>query len=187
MSSTSTRITIEQYDAMIRRGDFLPREDHHVELIHGEITLMSPIGIRHDHLVDELTEWSFEALPRRAVWVRVQGSLGIPALDSVPEPDLSWLRREDYSGRRPTPADVLLVIEVSDSSLDKDRGLKARLYAEAEIADYWVVNIPERSLEIRRDPEQGVYRTALTLRSGEDARPLAFPEVRLPVARLFPE
>src|SRR5689334_1719578 len=142
--STSTRITVGQYDEMIRRGEFEPREEHHVELIYGEISPMSPINPPHDYTVDELTEWSFQTLPPGAVRVRVQGSFGIPVLDSVPQPDLAWLRRKDYLAQRPEPGDVLLVVEVSDSSLVRDRGLKARLYAEAGIADYWIVNIPDR-------------------------------------------
>src|SRR3954449_1525999 len=137
--STSTRITMDQYDAMVRRGEFEPREEHHVELIYGEISPMSPINPPYDDAVDELAEWSFESLPRGAVRVRVQGSFGIPVLDSAPQPDLAWLRRHNYKTQRPTPEDVLLVIEVADSSLAKDRGLKAGLYAEAGIADYWIV------------------------------------------------
>ena len=140
--STTTRITLEQYDEMIRRGDFEPREEHHVELIYGEISRMNPINPPHDDAVEELNIWSFEVLPPKAARVRVQGAFGIPFLDSVPQPDLAWLRWNRYVRQRPTPEDVLLVIEVADSSLAKDRGLKARLYAEAGIADYWIVNLP---------------------------------------------
>src|SRR3954463_6286017 len=153
--STTTRITLDQYDEMIRRGDFLPREEHHVELIHGEISPMSPINPPHDDTVDELNEWSFESLPRGAARVRIQGSFGIPLLDSAPEPDVAWLRRKDYSTERPLPEDVLLVIEVADSSLARDRGLKAGLYAAAGIADYWIVDIAGRAIEVRRDPQGG--------------------------------
>jgi Uma2 family endonuclease len=185
--STTTRITLDQYDEMIRRGDFEPREEHNVELIYGEISPMSPINPPHDDAVDELNEWSLDSVPRQAIRVRVQGSFGIPALDSAPQPDLAWLRRHDYKTRRPTPEDVLLVIEVADSSLAKDRGLKAGLYAEAGISDYWIVNIPERVIEVRRDPQGGSYRSLVVLGSGQEARPLAFPDVVLPVLRLFPD
>jgi Uma2 family endonuclease len=81
----------------------------------------------------------------------------------------------------------LLVVEVSDSSLAKDRGLKAGLYASAGLTDYWIVNIPERTIEIRRDPEGGAYRSLVVLKAGDEARPLAFPNVVLPVTRLFPD
>jgi len=184
--STSTRVTMAQYDAMILRGDFVPREEHHVELIHGEITPMSPIGPPHNNTVKVLIAWSFEVLPPEAVDVFAQGPIGIPALDSEPEPDLVWARRDDYSAQHPRPEDLILVIEVSDSSLARDRGLKARLYAEAGIADYWVVNIPERCVEVRRDPQVDAYRSIEVFRPGQDVRPLAFEAVVLPVSRLFP-
>jgi Uma2 family endonuclease len=185
--STTTRITVEQFDAMTRQGLFSPREEHHVELIHGEIVPMSPIGPPHHATVSELNEWSFEALPSKAVRVLVQGPIGIPALDSEPEPDIVWARRQDYRDHHPTPDDVLLLIEVSESSLDNDRGLKARLYAEAGISDYWIVNLPGRCVEVRRDPHEGAYRSVETYHTGQDVRPLAFPEVSLPVARVFPD
>ena len=183
--STSTRITVDQYDRMIERGEFEPSEDHYVELIYGEITPMSPINPPHDRAVDILTEWSFESLPPRAVWVRVQGSVGIPLLDSVPQPDLVWLRRKDYSKVRPQPEDVLLVVEAADSSLSKDRGIKSRLYAESGIADYWIVNINDRSVEVRREPQGHEYRSVEVFRAGQEVRPLAFPGAALPVDRLF--
>ena len=184
--STTTRITLEHYDAMIRRGDFEPREKHQVELIHGELSPMSPINPPHDDVVDELTEWSFESLPQGLVRIRVQGSLEIPALESAPQPDVAWLRRKRYSKARPMPEDVLLVIEVADSSLARDRGVKASLYAAAGLAESWVVNLPDRSLEIRRVPRDGSYASLVVLKPGDEARPLAFPDIALPVARLFP-
>ncbi|HMB04228.1 MAG TPA: Uma2 family endonuclease, partial [Isosphaeraceae bacterium] len=166
--------------------DFDDTDDRY-ELLFGEICVMPPPHPLHEFVVDVLNEWSFENLPRGAAWVRVQQSLGIPELDSLTLPDIAWMRRRDYSKQRPLADDVLLVIEVADSTLSKDRNTKGKLYAQAGIADYWIVNIPKRCLEIRRDPEGGVYRTVLTLQPGEEARPLAFPEVSLPLARLFPQ
>ena len=184
--NTSTRITVGHYDAMVGRGDFEPREQHHVELIHGEVLTMSPINPPHNAIVAELNEWSFEVLPAKAVTVFVQGAVGIPLLDSAPEPDLVWTRRGDYHARHPSPDDVLLVIEVSDSSLSHDRGLKARLYAEAGLADYWIVNIPDRSIEVRRDPRGSAYQSIEVVRAGQEVRPLAFPALALAVERIFP-
>src|SRR5438309_4413683 len=108
---------------------------------------MSPMGPLHEQAVDILTEWSITNVPRGIVWVRIQNSIGIPGLDSVPEPDICWVRRRDYSAGRPLAGDILLIIEVSDSSLAYDRGEKANLYAAALIADYWVVNIADRCVE----------------------------------------
>jgi Uma2 family endonuclease len=183
--STTVRATYDEFDAMIRRGDFADTEDR-FELLFGEIVDMPWPDLPHESVVDELNEWSFTSLSPGAARVRVQNTLGIPALDSLALPDIAWMRRRDYSQQRPLAEDVLLVIEVADTSLYKDRGTKAKLYAQAGITDYWIANIPMRCLEIRRDPEGEVYRTVTILQPGEEARPLAFPEIVLPVTRLFP-
>jgi Uma2 family endonuclease len=178
---------------MIRLGLFDPPEEHRVELLFGEIvpvygnSPMSPINPPHDYTLDRLNEWSFEVLPRGAVWVRIQGSIGIPGLESIPQPDLVWLAREEYARRRPAPKDILLIVEVSDTTLRKDRGMKARLYAEAGIRDYWIVNIKERSIEVRREPSGSKFRKVTKFQIGQEVHPLAFPEVSLAVSRLFPE
>ena len=185
--STSTRITNAQYDEMIRRGQFEPREEHRVELIYGDILPMSPIGPSHAYLVGLLNEWSFDVLPRKAIFISPQGTIGIPALDSEPQPDLLWTRRRNYSAAHPSPADILLLIEVADSSLSKDRGLKTRLYAEAGISDYWIVNVKGKCVEVRRDPIGSSYTSIATFHVGQNVHPLAFPDVSLPVSLLFPD
>ncbi|MBS0266129.1 MAG: Uma2 family endonuclease [Planctomycetes bacterium] len=184
--STMTRITIADYDRMIAKGDFegesvRPR----LELIEGEILTMSPIGPSHENLVDLLTEWSLTNLPRDLVRVRIQNSIGIPSLDSAPQPDIAWVKRDDYSSGRPQPAAVLGIIEVADSSLDYDRGTKARLFATGGIVDYWVVNIPDRCVEVFRQPRDGEYRSHECFKPGDEIQPLAFPAVNFPVAPLF--
>lgn len=185
--STSTRITVAEYDEMIARGDFEPSEDHRVELIEGELVSMYPTGEPHEEAVDILNEWSFRAGPIDQIRVRSQQSVGLPELASVPQPDLAWVRRRSYATLRPQPEDVLLVVEVADSSLAKDRGVKSRLYARSGVADYWIVNIKDRSIEVRRDPEGDTYRSRTTYRPGQSIAPLAFPEVALPVGLLFPD
>jgi Uma2 family endonuclease len=137
-------------------------------------------------VIDLLDEWSHDNAPRRRVRIRVQNSIGIPPLDSAPQPDLAWVRRKSYRLRRPQPRDVFLLIEVSDSTLDYDRGEKAGLYAQAGIAEYWVVNIPLRCIEVFRDPHGGTYRTLQSFSVGETVRPLAFPDPEFPVSLLFP-
>jgi Uma2 family endonuclease len=183
--STSTRITIEQYSEMIERGVFDPREDHHVELIEGDIVAMSPIGERHENIVDELQEWSVLNAPRDRVRVRCQNSIGLPMLASAPQPDIAWVRRRSYHKVRPQAADVFLIVEVSDSSLDYDRGQKAGIYATSGIADYWIVNIPDDCIEVRRDPQGGAYQSIQTLRPGDSIPLLAFPEIAFPVDTIF--
>ncbi len=191
--STSVKFSYRQYQEMIRLGLFNPPEEHRVELIFGKIvpvygkSPMSPINPPHDSAVDRLNEWSFEVLPQGRVWVRVQGSIGIDAFESQPQPDLVWLIRKDYSRARPTPADVLLLVEVSDSTLKKDQGRKSRLYAKAGIRDYWIINIQNQTIEVRREPLGGKYQSLTVYHVGENVHPLAFPDVALAVGRLFPD
>jgi Uma2 family endonuclease len=185
--STIARFSLAEYDDMIARGVFDGPHKRRIELIEGELRDMSPIGPVHEYEVDVLNDWSHENAPREEVLVRVQNSIGLSDLDSAPEPDLTWVKRRDYRKRRPSAADVLLLIEVSDSSLEYDRGEKATLFATAGIADYWIVNIPQRCVEVRRDPMGDTYAELRTYRPGDLIRPLAFPDLAFPVSLLFPE
>lgn len=181
--STIARISIDQYDRMIAAGVFDPRELNHIELIRGELRKMSPIGPDHDDAVDFLTEWSVQSKPA-GVRVRIQSSVALPKLKTMPEPDVTWLTRK-LSGRRPQPADVLLIIEVARSSLHFDRGEKARLYAKSGVRDYWVVNLADRCIEVYRDPLRSRYQSLTTYPRGEQVRLLAFPDLALDVTSLF--
>lgn len=183
--SIVTRITIEQYDQMIAAGAFEPTEEHHVELIRGEIREMSPINPPHEDSLDRLTQWSFDNTSSREVRVRIQHSLGIPELESIPQPDLIWVRQGNYSKKRPTTADLLLVAEVAESSLRYDRREKAQLYAEAGVQDYWIVNTIAQVVEVFRQPTPAGYQQVRTFAIGETISPLAYPLLRLPVAELF--
>lgn len=115
--STIAHLTLADYDRMIEVGVFDRREQRRLEFIRGEIREMAPIGSMHEQIVDLLNVWSFENVSKDRIRVRVQNSIGLPTLQSAPEPDLAWVVQRDYSGGRPSTEDVLLVIEVSDSSL----------------------------------------------------------------------
>jgi Uma2 family endonuclease len=164
---------------MVAAGVFPPRERQRLEFIRGEVREMSPIGPLHEAVVDFLNEWSVERLPKRRFWVRVQNSIAIAAADSAPEPDLCWVARRRYSHGRPEAADVLLLIEVAESSLDHDCTEKAELYAAAGIPEYWIVNILDRAIEVCRAPRDGRYQDVRSCRGQEELRPLAAPEVAL--------
>jgi Uma2 family endonuclease len=183
--STIAHLTLAQYDRTIEAGVFDRRERLRLEFIRGEIREMNPIGSLHEVVVDRLTEWSVRRLPKGKAWVRVQNSIGLPDLGSAPEPDIAWVARRDYTGGRPTAEDVFLLIEVADASLAYDTGEKAELYAAAGIADYWVVNVAERSIEVRRDPANGRYRSLQTFSGSDEVRPLCLPEVALRPAALW--
>jgi Uma2 family endonuclease len=184
--STIAQLTLEQYDLMIKHGVFDRGTKRRLEFIRGEIREMTPIGSLHDVVVDWLAEWSIKNFSEGQAWVRVQNSIGLPELESAPEPDVAWVKRRDYSEGRPKADDVLLIIEVAESSLTYDRGEKADLCAQAGIADYWLVNLVDASIEVRRDPETGRYSSVQTLRGSQTISPLAFPELSLTVESLLP-
>jgi Uma2 family endonuclease len=183
--STDLRVTFEQYDLMVRSGAFDGEHRTPVELIRGEIRPMSPIGSIHEALVDWLAEWSFAVAPKQRVRVRVQNSIGLPELESAPEPDIAWVRRDHYSAGRPQSEDVFLIIEVADTSLRYDLGDKAVLYAEAGIREYWVVDAQRRCVTVMRDPQGGRYRGQETYAEDGTISPLDFPHVTLHAADLF--
>ena len=183
--STIARLSLAEYDRMIVCGAFDSGRRRRIELIRGEMREMTPIGAPHEVVVDRLTEWSIKGLPDDKAWVRVQNSIGLVELESAPEPDLAWVARKDYSEHRPEERDVLLVVEVAESSLAYDCGEKANLYSAAGIRDYWVVNLIDQVIEVRRDPLGGRYRSLQTFSGDQELRPLLVPDVALRPARLF--
>ena len=175
------RFTIEEYERMAETG--ILERDERVELIEGEIVEMSPIGSPHAAFVANLNHLLVHAVGDRAlVWP--QGPVRVPPR-SVPQPDLALLRPRSYVREAATIADVLLVIEVADTSLRYDRTVKLRLYARAGIPEYWIVDANTETLEIYRSPSGERYAD-LTRPSRDDrVALLAFPEAALPVASIF--
>jgi Uma2 family endonuclease len=182
--NTAATITVIEYDRMIAQGAFDGPYAKRLELIRGELREMSPSGIDHEDIVDWLTEWSYVTVDRKAVKVRVQESVGIPELETIPQPDVAWVQRHTVR-RRPRPTDLLLLIEVADSSLGYDTGEKAQLYAEAGVEDYWVVDVQRRLLHVFRDPTAEGYQTHRTLQAGDQITPLGVPQASLDVGALF--
>lgn len=185
--STVANFTLEQYERMVEAGAFDGRCRQHVEFIHGEIREMNPIGSFHAQALSDLTDWSYEVAPRKDVSIRVQTTLRMPLQNSAPEPDLIWVRRRNYSRQHPEPVDVLLLVEVAESSLSEDRGEKLAMYAEAGIADYWIVNLVDSVVEVYRQPAGRAYLSAQKFESGEHVSPLAVPPARLEVGDIFPK
>lgn len=181
--STTLQITVERYDRMIEAGVFDPTD--RIELIRGELRTMNPIGPTHETVVDMLNLWSVKNVPEDEVIVRVQNSVGLPLLDSAPQPDIGWVKKRDYSKRRPSGKDVLLIVEVAQSSLSYDLGEKKELYAEARIEDYWVVNVGKRRVHVFRKPSRGDYRETLVFQTHQFIRPLAFPKLSVRVEKPF--
>jgi Uma2 family endonuclease len=171
------RFSVEEYYLMAKAG--ILNEDDRVELIDGEIVEMAPIGSPHAGYVDRLNRLFTLRLGERGI-VRVQNPVRLSE-HSEPLPDLALLRPRDdfYATAHPGPADVLLLIEVADTSVDYDREVKARLYARAGITEYWLVDLPEQRIEVYRDPAAGEYRQVRLVRRGERLVPEAFPSLEL--------
>ena len=183
--STTLRWTLVEYDRMIEAGLFGGPRPRRAELIGGEIREMTPIGPAHEDAVTRLDDWSHDNAPSSEVLIRVQSSIGLPEIDSAPQPDVAWVVRGDYRDRRPTAAEVLLITEVAESSLASDRSEKAELYAAAGIAEYWLVDLTSRAVEVRRDPFRGRYRSLQTYTGDQELHPLCFPDIVLRPAMLF--
>ncbi len=177
------RFTIEDYHRMGQAG--ILSEDDRVELIDGEIVVMTPIGSPHAGKVNRLNRIFGARLGDRAV-VTVQNPVVLPP-DSEPQPDLVILRpREDFYERsHPRPEDVLLLIEVSDTSLEYDRTVKLPLYARAGIPEVWIVDLSGACVEMYRDPGAESYRRVQRFTRGQSLAPRAFPDLLISVDEIF--
>ena len=177
IAPTKRRFTVDEYHLMVQAG--ILAEDDRVELIRGEVVEMTPIGRRHAGCVDRLTRLFTSRLGDRAI-VRVQNPVPVSA-DSEPQPDLTLLRPcPDFYVETPLrPEDVLLVIEVADTSAAADRAVKIPLYAEAGIREAWLVDLAAGRVEAYRTPRAGAYRDRLTLERGASFAPESFPDLAL--------
>jgi Uma2 family endonuclease len=179
----TTRITVDEYEQMIESG--VLTEKDRVVLIRGEVVPKMSIGTPHSACVKRLNDLVSSRKTDRFL-VGVQDPIRLP--DSEPEPDLTLLRRRDdfYLSGHPQPDDILLLIEVADSSLDEDREVMRPLYAEAGIREYWIVNLRDQCLEVYRQPQpDGSYREIQILRRGQQVEITALPGLSFAVEDLF--
>ncbi len=176
--------TVEAYDEMVARGILVP--DDRAELLAGEIVKKLTIGSRHAAAVRRLNRVFTRSLGDRAV-VSAQCPVRLPP-DSEPEPDIALLEPRDdlYAFAHPSARDVLLLVEVADSSLDLDRTLKLPLYAAAGIPETWLIDLTSNAIEAYTQPRDGAYSNVRSLRSNDAIAPFAFPDLALRVADLLP-
>ena len=177
------RFTVKDYHLMAQAG--ILNEDDRVELIEGEIVEIAPIGSHHAGVVDRLTRL-LTRLSAETVIVRIQNPI-LLGVHSEPQPDISLLRsRPDfYTESHPQAEEILLVIEVADSSIAYDRELKVPLYAREGISEIWVVDLARERVEVYRHPGPEGYRESHTLGRGERLVPDALPSVVLAVSDIF--
>ncbi|MGK7394298.1 MAG: Uma2 family endonuclease [Candidatus Cyclobacteriaceae bacterium M3_2C_046] len=158
-------INVDEYYRMAETG--ILTEADRVELIHGEILNMSPIGSKHMAVVNRLNKLLAEYLTNDEI-VSIQNPVRINDLN-VPEPDISVLKyREDfYAQQHPGGQDVLLVIEVSETTFAYDKEIKLPIYASAGIPEYWIINLEKTEIEVHKLPSGDVYKFITIHRAGD--------------------
>jgi Uma2 family endonuclease len=177
------RLDVDAYYKMAEAG--ILERDARVELIDGEIIDMNAIGSPHAAVTDRLCRMFMSAVGDEVAHVGVQRPLRLDAYNE-PEPDLLLLRprADSYRAGHPSAGDVLLLVEVSDSSLAYDRGTKLALYAKFEVTEVWIVDIAGAAIEVFREPRQGAYASCERRASGALA-PLLVPGIAIDVAALL--
>jgi len=177
-------ITTTQYHDLARQGVLTP--DDRVELIHGKIVRMSPIGIRHAACVDDIS-WALSRSldsvanrSRKRVRIRVQGPVRLDDY-SEPEPDITVLRprNDGYRKQSAGPGDVLLLVAVSDTSRAHDRDIKLPTYAAAGIPEVWLVDVAARRVDIYSEPSGDGYLRCRSVYDGDIIRPELLPGVEV--------
>jgi Uma2 family endonuclease len=180
---TRIRISTNRYQQMVAAG-VLTKYDH-VELIEGDMLDMAPIGTKHSAITSRLNELFILALARSATVVS-GGPVNLGDF-SQPQPDVMLLKRraDFYSGRIPEAADVLLLIEVSDSSLPFDQGVKLNLYARHGVSEYWVVDVEGKQIIAYGEPGPTGYARTLEFTAADIVMPKAFPDLKIAVGEIF--
>ena len=174
--------TVEEYHRMGEVG--LLDADARVELIEGEIVEMAPIGDTHAAISNRLNRLLVLAVGERGI-VAVGNPVRLSP-HSEPQPDFSVLRpRADYQTRGPRPEDVMLAVEVSDTTLRRDRRVKLALYARAGIPEFWIVNLEATVVEIYRSPADDTYASVERKRSGDVATVAALPGVTIAISQIL--
>ena len=181
MTLITAKWSLDDYHQMIESGLL---DDRSLELINGEIIQMSPEGIAHSFYCRGTAKYLRSLLGDR-VEISEAHPITIPN-NSEPEPDIAVLRTPDslYQSRHPLPQDVFWLIEIANSTLTKDVGIKKDLYAQAGIPEYWVMNLQTSELLVFRDLINDEYRSTTCLDNGKIS-PLAFPDISIEISQLF--
>jgi Uma2 family endonuclease len=181
MTLITAKWSLDDYHQMIRSGLL---DDRSLELINGEIIQMSPEGVSHSFYCRSTAKYLRSILGDRAE-ISEAHPITLPN-DSEPEPDIAIVRTPDtlYQTRHPFPEDIFWLIEIANSTLAKDLGVKRDLYAQSGIPEYWVMNLQTSELVVFRDLIGNEYRSEICLNDG-NILPLAFPDLSIDISRLF--
>jgi Uma2 family endonuclease len=179
MAVARRQFTVDDYHRMRDAGIF--SEDDRVELLDGEVILMSPIGPLHAAIVKRINTLLNQGLLTQHI-VSVQDPVQLSDM-SEPQPDLAIIqyRADYYAAAHPTPDDIALVIEVSDTSLEYDRENKLLRYAESLIGEVWIIDIENQQVEQYTNPANGQYRMKQTWLHGQQVTSYRLPSVTLQV------
>ena len=169
-----------EYDRMVETGVF--GEEEHIELLGGALVAMTPQGDVHSDCASLLMTMLVRALGDRAS-VKAHSPFAAGEY-SQPEPDVAAYPPRTYGGAHPDNA--FLIIEVADSSLRKDRGLKSEIYAEAGVPEYWIVDLVHGTVEVRSAPADGHYTRTVTHGRGDSIALVSFPDIVLAAADFLP-
>ena len=183
MNTIFAKLTGSEFDTMVDRGAFDCIGGKKVELIRGELRFMNPAGPIHDDYIDFLTRWSHSSTTQETANIWVQ--CGFICEDTRPEPDILWLQPRRYGRTRPTVRDVMLLIEVSDSSLSADLQEKADLYAEAGVEEYWVVDVPSSRIHVLAKSDGKSYRKIEIAVAPQFLSPTCLSDAKLDLSDLF--
>lgn len=177
---TRKRFTRDEYHKMAGAG--ILGEDDRVELVGGEIVQLTPIGKKHSSCLKRCNRFLGRALVGEDVIIGIQDPVEIGG-DFEPQPDASILRsRADYyADALPAPEDVLIVMEVADTSVAYDRDVKFPLYAQAGIPEAWLWDLPSQIVERHGDPSERGYRSILRASAGESIKSLVLPSLTIRV------
>lgn len=170
------RFTVAEYERLCESG--VLESGKRYELLEGEIFDMTPMGDGHAGYVMNLNErliLQFQGLAKLCPAI----PMVILSEESQPEPDFMLIPLELYQNRKPRIEEVALVIEISDSTLEKDRTKKQRIYARNGIRDYWILNVGDNQLEVYREPKGEKYHSLKILTVGQMVAPLEFPDVQI--------
>lgn len=175
--------TVKEYQQMAESGILNPEE--RVELLAGQILKMAAKETAHSAATTRTEKLLENRLGNQAL-VRVQEPVQLDDF-SEPEPDIAVVRFDPlyYEDHHPNPSEIYLIIEVADTTLSKDCGIKARIYAQSGIADYWVLDVNNRQLHIFREPSENGYQSELILSDSRRVSPLAFPEFTIAVGEML--
>ncbi len=185
MSATAEKLlwTVERYHRALAASVLTP--DDNVELINGELVPVTPSNPPHAYTITVLQNWLHAAVRPGEFSIRTQQPITLPP-NSEPEPDLVLAKGPDarYRNRHPEAADVLLLIEVTDTTLARDRQRKLPQYAEQAISEVWVVDLNAKAVIVHREPSGATYRDIRT-EAKDNITPACCPDITLDVTRLF--